>query len=292
MIHKMELILISPSKLKVMLTQSDMEQYSLKTDRIDYDNTETRRAFWSILDEAKHQTGFDAASDKVFIQIYPSRNGGCEMYVTKLPQKGDCEENDDIFCHVSAFEAQPVFFSFDNMQNLIDACRALKNRGFSSESQAFFSLENPARYYLSVTSSNFEQLYEYGCKIKKRFIPSYILERCKCICDSDAVGMLADLWRKAQQNHIWQKNLKMGEADWQKGQRVLPYTNIFSISDHNSCHKFKKRWGLLKNHRPCRFFAPSFCNIKKLKRIYQNKENKYFIVKILFTKYLRCDIIH
>ena len=80
----MELILISDKKLKVMLSASDMQKYELDNDTIDYDNTETRRAFWQILDEAKHKTGFDAASEKVFIQVYPSRGGGCEMYVTKL----------------------------------------------------------------------------------------------------------------------------------------------------------------------------------------------------------------
>ena len=80
----MELILISNTKLKVMLSASDMQKYELDNNSIDYDNTETRKAFWQILDEAKHKTGFDAASDKVFIQVYPSRGGGCEMYVTKL----------------------------------------------------------------------------------------------------------------------------------------------------------------------------------------------------------------
>lgn len=80
----MELILISDSKLKIMLTRDDMQQYALNCDTIDYDNTETRRAFWNILDEAKHRTGFDAAAERVFIQLYPSKEGGCEMYVTKL----------------------------------------------------------------------------------------------------------------------------------------------------------------------------------------------------------------
>lgn len=38
----MELILISDSKLKIMLTRDDMQQYALDCDTIDYDNTETR----------------------------------------------------------------------------------------------------------------------------------------------------------------------------------------------------------------------------------------------------------
>ena len=80
----MELILISSSKLKIMLSDADMEKYDLTAETVDYDNTATRRAFWSILDDAKNETGFDAASDRLFIQMYPSKDGGCEMFVTKL----------------------------------------------------------------------------------------------------------------------------------------------------------------------------------------------------------------
>ena len=80
----MELIKISDSKLKIALTPTDMEKYSLDIQTMDYDKTETRSAFWQLLDEAKHKTGFDAASEKIFVQIYSSIGGGCEMYVTKL----------------------------------------------------------------------------------------------------------------------------------------------------------------------------------------------------------------
>ena len=95
----MELIMISESKLKIMLTSEDMKEYSLNYDNLSYENTETRRAFWSILDEAKHRTGFDAASERVFVQVYPSKKGGCEMYVTKLgilsgKKRADNEDGD------------------------------------------------------------------------------------------------------------------------------------------------------------------------------------------------------
>ena len=80
----MELILINEKKLKIMLTPEDMREYEIDCESVDYARAETRRAFWSILDEAKHRTGFDAASERVYIQLYPSREGGCEMFVTRL----------------------------------------------------------------------------------------------------------------------------------------------------------------------------------------------------------------
>ena len=80
----MELLLISEKKLKISLSAADMEAYALRCEDLDYGNTETRRVFWSILDRAKHETGFDAASERVFVQVYPSVCGGCELFVTKM----------------------------------------------------------------------------------------------------------------------------------------------------------------------------------------------------------------
>ena len=68
----MELIRISDSKMKIMLSAEDMARYEITAERLNYENTETRRVVWQILDEAKQKTGFDAASDRVLIQVYPS----------------------------------------------------------------------------------------------------------------------------------------------------------------------------------------------------------------------------
>ena len=94
----MELIKISDSKLKIALTPTDMEKYSLDIQTMDYDKTQTRSAFWQLLDEAKHKTGFDAASEKIFVQIYSSAGGGCEMYVTKLKKTARNSDNGDYTC--------------------------------------------------------------------------------------------------------------------------------------------------------------------------------------------------
>ena len=80
----MELIVISENKLKVMLTADDMRHYNLDCDTIDSDNAPARRAFRSILDDARAQTGFDTGKDRIFVQLYPGKAGGCEMFVTKL----------------------------------------------------------------------------------------------------------------------------------------------------------------------------------------------------------------
>lgn len=87
----MELIKISASKLKIMLSLPDMEKYELEADRLDCADKHTREAFRHIFDDAKTQVDFDTSGERLFIQLYTSRGGGCEIFVTKLglPEPSD-----------------------------------------------------------------------------------------------------------------------------------------------------------------------------------------------------------
>lgn len=80
----MEFILINENKIKVMLSEEDLDEFEIDAEEMDYSNTETKRMFWDILSRAKHSTGFDTDGQRVLVQLYPSRKGGCEMFVTKI----------------------------------------------------------------------------------------------------------------------------------------------------------------------------------------------------------------
>lgn len=226
----MELLLISSSKLKVTLSESDMQSYSLTCDTLDYDNTETRRAFWDIFDVAKHETGFDAASDRVFIQVYPSKSGGCEMYITKLINKSLSKDYDnieydnvenfelnseaefnfgtDIFSQgKSKFKEQHKVFKFLSMEDLLKACDTLMKRNCCFESSVFFSFYSNEYFlviYTNTTSKSFLHLEpthadslldfinEYGEAIEDEIL-FYSGEYIKCLCDENAVEILGKL---------------------------------------------------------------------------------------------------
>ncbi len=78
----MELILISNTKLKIMLDESDMKQYNIGSES-DCAKGSTRKAIRSLLDRARDQIGFDTDGQEIFVQLYASRRGGCELFVTK-----------------------------------------------------------------------------------------------------------------------------------------------------------------------------------------------------------------
>ena len=85
----MELIVIDETKLKIMLTPPDMRHYDLHAERMTTANAATRNAFRHIFDDARERIGFDTSGERLLVQLYTSRGGGCEIFVTKL-----CAEDD------------------------------------------------------------------------------------------------------------------------------------------------------------------------------------------------------
>lgn len=195
----MELILVSENKLKIMLSRQDMEHYELSGEEIDYDCTETRRAFWAILDEAKHKTGFDAARERVFIQMYPSREGGCEMYVTKVGvipalARDGIMEGEMRIAHMGIYR-------FPSLSHLLSFCHALTSRGEETgESSAYGMDDGSAILIMKEYKSPYDYTDTYltapefdGRSLPKGRLP-YVKEHGVCLCKTDAVRTLGALY--------------------------------------------------------------------------------------------------
>ena len=92
----MELILIDPTKLKIMLTAPDLIHYELMPGELEHmscADQRTRTVFKHIFDDAEAQIGFHTEGERLLVQLFTSKCGGCEIFVTKLgsasPISGD-----------------------------------------------------------------------------------------------------------------------------------------------------------------------------------------------------------
>ena len=200
----MDILTISNSKIKISLTRSEALDYSLEGDGLDYDTTETRRAIWSVLDDAKKSSGFDAAKSRIFLQMFTCADGGCELFVTRL----EGPETDNIVCcgnPVASLTAQ--VYAFDCMNDLISACCLLDRVGYSFESSLFLSNE---RYFLLLECpkesghlkgegiSYPDLLCEFGSIIDTEYAAEYITEHFECLCKHSAVQRLSLLKTKGK----------------------------------------------------------------------------------------------
>ena len=82
----MELIVINENKLKITMSKTDMINYGLDENEFHCSVINTREILNKILHNAPVQTGFENISpkDKILIQLYPDKSGGCELYITKI----------------------------------------------------------------------------------------------------------------------------------------------------------------------------------------------------------------
>ncbi|MBQ9748376.1 MAG: adaptor protein MecA [Clostridia bacterium] len=205
----LELHLIGEEKLKVLLTPFDMMKYNLTCEKLDYENTETRKALWNILDRAKHETGFDAAQGRICIEVFPEKNGGCAIYITKL-KKSDAASSEGIDLGRDAAHRGETraLYRFEDAEALLRVCGLLSTQGYALPSRAFFEERTGtgARYYLELCERPLavggkkarylrEHLFisEFGTRLDGDTAPAFLHEHCTVLCEENAVGTLSPL---------------------------------------------------------------------------------------------------
>ena len=178
----MELILISNSKLKIMLSAEDMKKYNIECDG----GCALRQGFKPVLERAHDDCGFDIESGRLLVQVFPSRGGGCEMFVTRVALSAGSEGNDASVC------------IFDTMQSMIALCRVLRDRGLGAESAAYalpegaFALLLPEFDRDEGLPLEASVINEFGYRRDCERIEGYIKEHARAIFAENAVVRLAD----------------------------------------------------------------------------------------------------
>ncbi|MBQ7335032.1 MAG: adaptor protein MecA [Clostridia bacterium] len=208
----MELIRISDRKMKIMLTPTDMCHFELNADTFGEDITQMHRSFRLLLEEIRKQTGFDANDRQISVQYFPSREGGCEMFISRLPSSGDSssepssvlpygktlplKQND---LRRSGFHRECAY-RFSNISALLAVCQRLCSIGYVGNSTAY--RDDKEAYYLILTvfsASPFTTpdelnfIVEYGDVENVSLLKLYIREHGSVICQENAVHQLAIL---------------------------------------------------------------------------------------------------
>lgn len=206
----MEIIMISETKLKIMLDAEDLQSFSLTAEALDYKNTETKRMFWDVLNRAKQSIGFDTDGHRVLVQLFPSRSGGCEMFVSKLGLlcRSEYEDQDDSLSAVIAKNPRisqgeskgtsVAAFGFDTMACLLAVCRRLEALSYDGISDAYVGDDCRCYLFLSdlartpyVPLDEYAFISEYGTPENATMLRHYVQEHARPICHGSAVACLS-----------------------------------------------------------------------------------------------------
>lgn len=225
----MEIIPINDSKLKIMLDERDMKELNI-CDEADCANNETRHAIRTILDRARLQLGFNTEGAEIFVQLYTSKSGGCELFVTKscMPRQREIEADrkdekkqkkrdpqqkrintDD--CHALSvrteslpksrkYENGQMVFSFDSLHDVCAVCRILQAKNAEVTAVAYRGEADD--FYLVLDNTNLSAysrldslsfILEYGRREHTDYINTYLCEHGKMICPKNAIEILSKL---------------------------------------------------------------------------------------------------
>ena len=182
----MELIVISDSQIKLMLSGSDMAPYSGTAGEI----------VRQILRDAQRLPGIGQLDGRIFVEYYPSKGGGCEMFVTRLcaPHSvgtgGGCElvlkpERE------GPARGRKTVYSFPAMADLLACCAALLRLPYAGESAAYY---DPVKktYYLTLDAPTSVAAEHLGSLCPSDAL-YYINEHCDVVCAENAAGKLGVL---------------------------------------------------------------------------------------------------
>ncbi len=197
----MEWIRISQNKLKIMLTAEDARHYELNCEEADYTDTLTRTAFREILTDVKREADFDASEDKVYIQMYPSKEGGCELFVTKIGLLLNDQHTDTAQSDKKSAVRPPrvrrenaLAFCFRELSLLTAACRRIQSALGVRRSDAFRDEKGAWWLFLSgCEPQRLRFLSSYAREVRADLARLYLAEHGTPVCEKNAVVRLAEL---------------------------------------------------------------------------------------------------
>ena len=188
----MELIKVSTAKLKVILSAEDMGVYGITSDELGNAMPRARQMFRRILDKAKTQTGFETGDGRLYVRVFESADGGCELFVSKkvvmLPEPGDSS-------HTRAYRAptrqitDAYIVTVTDFEDLAALCLRLHETHFAGCS-ALYYYDDAYRLYLHFLRRypSFDETAseEDSCDTLNRF--SFIGDYGQTVC-ADAAGV-------------------------------------------------------------------------------------------------------
>lgn len=192
----MELIPIGETKLKITLDEREMAEYPLRR------RDSNRAVLLRLLREIKDRCGFDTSGSRVFVQMYPGRRGGCELYVTKLcarespwSEGGGRGKSGSLYLANALAEEydapKTAIYHFDALSHLVSTCACLWKSGYSGTSHAY---REPAarRFYLVLDRETYFAGEHLGT-LCPQSVADYIAEHCDPFAENavEKLGPLA-----------------------------------------------------------------------------------------------------
>lgn len=184
----MEILQIDDGKVLLSLSADDMAEY----------NGSRREKLRRLMFDIHEKYGCRLFCGRILIQMYESKKGGCELFVTKLDDRGGQNEmtrqtDERMMTEYRRYilREKREIYSFEEMSGLLFACKLLLKSGYGGKSEAFADKEK-GRFYLVLEFGS-----AYPCEALGTACAGiteyYLNEHCTKIFGDHAAKILGEL---------------------------------------------------------------------------------------------------
>ena len=177
----MEVIRMGANNVKIALSAEELERYGLEMPDTEGDYCfATRYTVKKILAAVKRETGVDYCGERVFIRMFRSRDGGCEMFISRAEKGEDGRKGK---------ESERRVVRFPTVNCLLCACRAIdkcKSDAYIGDACAYLIL--PAEAEEAICAAE-----EFGYTADFCCAAEYVEEHCRLLVDGNAAEVLGRL---------------------------------------------------------------------------------------------------
>jgi negative regulator of genetic competence, sporulation and motility len=187
----MEIMKITDTSIKISLCATEAQEYNLN-EECQLDTKEVKKSFARLLSKAKKEVGFKYAGENIVAEIFSSKDGGYEIFVSclNLEEKMYREKANS---EKIQRQAQSVIYSFDELEDLLLVSSRLAKLELGIKSSLYLD-ESSKKYYLILDGVSKKDAFlgfisEYAMPVKSNHI-TYIYEYTKCIVKGNAISRL------------------------------------------------------------------------------------------------------
>jgi negative regulator of genetic competence, sporulation and motility len=180
---------IGKTKIKILLTQGDLEQYGLDYDKLSSENNETRHLIQNLAETAASECGFERRGRQLMVRSLPLKDGGCIMYMSVSEESS----------HLPCLEKGPFIYSFAETEDMLRAMEALYRAGLSRKADTMLYSGEKGIYYI-VLACRFEPnreldhlLTEFGARhAQGSAAMAHLKEHAKLILPTNAIEAVGE----------------------------------------------------------------------------------------------------
>ena len=189
----LEIIKINDMAIKITLLPSEAKEYEIPNISFG-DESEIKGAFARLLKLVKEKVGFNFSSKKILAEIFPSRDGGYEIFISHTKRENQMyREKGESALQRPKYQ---LIYSVDEIDNLLLILNRLSELSYEIKCSVYYDGEGE-KYYLILEDVSKKDLFigfigEFARSIRPSYI-KHVEEYYRCISKNAAIKDLSCL---------------------------------------------------------------------------------------------------